>query len=185
MALLVVGVVRDVLRHVFVEVFEGGGIERVLAVMRSLLARLAAEPRVLLPQIALDELGCAEEAEDREVTFGWLASGPVSPLRARGRGRERGRGNRDRAGQPRLSQKRPAAHDAVPHLLKFLLLRRERRTTCARVRALVLLGHVTVLYFGADWSNLLTPLSVNHPAIRMPYDCRRRQTFGGEADSPR
>jgi hypothetical protein len=59
---LVVGVIGDVLRHIAVEVRQRGDVRRIATVHSSELV-------VLLPEVALDQLGRGEEPQDRDVAL--------------------------------------------------------------------------------------------------------------------
>src|SRR6202035_5454805 len=85
---LALGVVVDVLRHVFVELLQRFGIGRTPAAAGDLAVLDAPELVVLLPQIRLEDLGGREEPED-----GCVAGGQ----RRGGRLGERGRGATERA----------------------------------------------------------------------------------------
>ena len=63
-ALLVVGVVVDVLRQVRVELLQRFGVDGISGAQRLLTVLDATELVVLLPQVRLDQLGGREEAED-------------------------------------------------------------------------------------------------------------------------
>jgi hypothetical protein len=67
-ALLVVGVVVDVLVHVFVDDGERLGVGPIAASAGDLAVLDAAELVVLLPQIGFEQLGGREELEDRSVS---------------------------------------------------------------------------------------------------------------------
>jgi hypothetical protein len=85
---LVVRVVGYVLRHVAVEVLQGGDVGCVAAVGSAQLV-------VLLPEVALDDLGRRQEAEDRDVAFAEHAVRRLDVGREQCGGRQRGAGHAD------------------------------------------------------------------------------------------
>ena len=89
MAQLVIGVIRDVLRHIFVEN------------VQSFLIGIITQRKlsVLLPQIGLDKLGCGKKAKDRGIA---VVDGTVIGGRARGCAEKTGRGDESVAPRPRL-----------------------------------------------------------------------------------
>ena len=74
-ALLVVGVVVDVLGHVLVDDGERPGVGPVPASARDLAVLDAAELVVLLPQVGFEQLGGGEELENRSVSRGEAVTG--------------------------------------------------------------------------------------------------------------
>jgi hypothetical protein len=85
---LVVRVVGYVLRHVAVEVLQGGDVGCVAAVGSAQLV-------VLLPEVALDDLGRRQEAEDRDVAFAEHVVRRLDVGREQCSGRQRGAGRAD------------------------------------------------------------------------------------------
>src|SRR5207302_7954229 len=75
---LVLCVVVDVLRHVFVEDFERFRVGRVAAAARHLAVLHAAELVVLLPEVGLEDLGGGEESQDRRSPLLSLVDGGLS-----------------------------------------------------------------------------------------------------------
>src|SRR5881275_516366 len=69
MAVLVVGVVVDVLSHVLVQHRESRGIGRVAASTRYFAVLDPAKLVVLLPQVGLENLGRGEELQNRHVAL--------------------------------------------------------------------------------------------------------------------
>jgi hypothetical protein len=99
---LVVGVVGDVLRHVPVEVRQRRHVARVAAVC-------APELVVLLPQIAFDQLGSGQEAQDGDVAIGDPAGAGDRFTRE-----QRAAGQRRSACQTDTHQERASSDDALP-----------------------------------------------------------------------
>src|SRR5579871_1722041 len=70
-ALLVIRVVMDVLRHVTVENLQGRHVKRAAAVYAGFFPILCpAEFGVLLPEIAFENFGCGEESQNGDVALG-------------------------------------------------------------------------------------------------------------------
>ena len=79
-ALLIVGVVVDVLVHVLVQHGESLGVRRVTASTRYFAVLDPAELVVLLPQVGLEKLGRSQELENRHVPFGEAVTLYVVPM---------------------------------------------------------------------------------------------------------
>ena len=75
---LILGVVVDVLRHVFVEHFQRRGVRRTAASARNLAVLDAAELVVLLPEVGLQDLRGRQKPQDRGIGLAELRRrGPV------------------------------------------------------------------------------------------------------------
>jgi hypothetical protein len=107
-AALVVGVVGDVLGHVPVEVLERRDVGGVAAVH-------AAELRVLLPQVGLEQLRRGQEPQD-----GGVAAREPAGVGERGGRSQRASGERRRAGGADAQQEPAPADDLVPVRLELL-----------------------------------------------------------------
>src|SRR2546423_1150606 len=107
---LVVGVIRDVLRHVPVQV-------RQCRHIRGGPPVLTTELVVLLPQVAFDQLGRREEPQDRNVTPRKSAAASHRCGRKQGAAR-----NRRRTGQTDAPQERAPPDDPPPLCLNVVAL---------------------------------------------------------------
>ena len=89
-ALLVVGVVVDVLVHVLVDDGERLGVGTIPAPARDLAVLDAAELVVLLPEIGFEQLGRGEELEDRHVPAGRASPASAAGVSIKSRPRAEG-----------------------------------------------------------------------------------------------
>ena len=113
---LVLGVVVDVLRHVFIEHFKRFDVRGAAATAWDLAVLDAAELVVLLPEVGLEDLRGGEEPEDRCVALAQLARRRL--LRQRGRrGLEGGETGSHPDRNPARHQR--AATDAVLRLIRW------------------------------------------------------------------